>query len=460
MEQKYSNYKSSELLTFNEVPSHWNKSRIKHIGFMYGGLTGKSGDDFRKDEDDPSNKPFIPFTNICNNTYIKRDDLKLVSITEEDNQNRVEKDDIFFMMTSETQVDVGKTSVLKEDLGEVYLNTFCKGYRITDKSVNPYFLNYLLNGKPYREILSIQGNGFTRINLRQDRVNDFIVFIPPLPEQEQIVKYLDEKTSLIDNLISITEKKIEILKHKRTSLINEVVTKGLNRDVEMKDSGVEWIGEIPIHWIISKFNFYIKLRHGYQFRDYDFTDSGTKIIKITQLHKDGFLDLSNCSFIDENRVENFEDILIKKDDILMCLTGGTIGKIIKVGKVEEPLLQNYRVGHFSSKNDKIIINNFLFFLMSSDVINGQIFFGIRETGQPNIGLEDFGKMKICIPSISEQEEIVEYINNNITEIDNLVSVEQRRIDTLKEYRQSLISEVVTGKIKVTKEETTIKKSKK
>ena len=142
----YSKYKSSGLLSFNEVPSHWKKDRIKYIGFMYGGLTGKSGDDFRRDEDDPSNKPFIPFTNICNNTYISKDDLKLVSITEDDNQNRVQKDDLFFMMTSETQDDVGKTSVLKEDLGEVYLNTFCKGFRIIDKSVNPYFLNYLLYG--------------------------------------------------------------------------------------------------------------------------------------------------------------------------------------------------------------------------------------------------------------------------------------------------------------------------
>ena len=220
--------KDSGIEWIGEIPKHWDKDRIKYIGFMYGGLTGKSGDDFRKDEDDPTNRHFIPFTNICNNTYIDKNDLKLVSINEKDNQNIVKKGDIFFMMTSENQEDLGKTSILKDDLGEVYLNTFCKGFRIKNKSVNPYFLNYLLNSNPYRVILSIEGNGFTRINLRQDRVSDFVVFTPPQSEQEEIVKYLDTHTTEIDNLISIEQRRIETLKEYRQSMISEVITGKLN----------------------------------------------------------------------------------------------------------------------------------------------------------------------------------------------------------------------------------------
>jgi type I restriction enzyme S subunit len=216
--------KDSGVEWIGEIPSQWEKKRIRNIGVMYGGLTGKSGDDFRRDEDDPSNRPFIPFTNICNNTYINKTELKLVSINENDNQNRVQKHDLFFMMTSETQNDVGKTSVLREDLGEVYLNTFCKGFRITDQEVDPFFLNYLLNGKIYRELISVEGNGYTRINLRQDRVNEFIVLLPPLTEQQQIVTYLDQKTKEIDDLISSEQKRIELMKEYRQSLISEVVT--------------------------------------------------------------------------------------------------------------------------------------------------------------------------------------------------------------------------------------------
>jgi type I restriction enzyme S subunit len=131
----------------------------------------------------------------------------------------------------------------------------------------------------------------------------------------------------------------------------------------------------------------------------------------------------------------------------MCLTGGTIGKIIKVGKVDEPLVQNYRVGHFSSLNSQIK-NDFIFWFMSSQFLISQIFYEIRENGQPNIGIEDFRKMKLTIPPINEQQEIVEYLDKHTKEIDDLVQLEQKKIELLKEYRQSLISEVITGKIKV------------
>ena len=107
-------------------------------------------------------------------------------------------------------------------------------------------------------MISIEGNGFTRINLRQDRLLDIPVFIPPLSEQQQIVSILDTKTSLIDSLIEKTQQKIELLKEKRTSLINEVVTKGLNPNVVMKDSGVEWIGEIPNGWTIPKMSYILE----------------------------------------------------------------------------------------------------------------------------------------------------------------------------------------------------------
>ena len=127
-------------------------------------------------------KPFIPFTNISDNTYISKNNMGKVVINENDKQNRIEKGDLFFLMSSNDQGEVGKSSVLKDDLVKLYLNTFCKGFKITDKEYDSLFVNYLLSGHSYRELLSI------------------------------------------DNLIQKTQKKIEILKEKRNSLINEVVT--------------------------------------------------------------------------------------------------------------------------------------------------------------------------------------------------------------------------------------------
>ncbi|GHB67717.1 restriction modification system DNA specificity domain-containing protein [Psychrosphaera saromensis] len=211
---------------------------------------------------------------------------------------------------------------------------------------------------------------------------------------------------------------------------------------EYKESGVEWLGNIPTTWIKAKFTHYVKIRHGYQFREHDFVDDGAKIVKITQLHPSGFLDLNNCSFVLESRVENFQNILIKEKDILMCLTGGTIGKIIRVTKVDEPLLQNYRVGHFSSAND-IIIDDFVFYLMSSSVVYDQINFLVRETGQPNIGMEDFGDMSICIPSPDEQHKIADFLDHETAKIDTLIAKQEKLIDLLKEKRQAVISHAVT-----------------
>ena len=298
---------------------------------------------------------------------------------------------------------------------------------ISDK-VNIRFYTYYFQTHYKEKIFFPFGEGVHyeyRWGLGTETLRNFPIVVPPLSEQQQIVSFLDNKTSLIDFLIEKTQRKIELLKEKRTSLINELVTKGLNPNVEMKDSGVEWIGDIPSHWEESQFKFYIKLRHGYQFRDGDFTDEGIKIVKITQLDKGGFLNLSKCSTIDKERLNDFENILIYKNDILMCLTGGTIGKIIKVGKVDEPLLQNYRVGHFSSINEENMGNDYMFYLMSSEVIVGQIFYDVRETGQPNIGLEDMNKMRICIPPINEQKHIVEYLDKQTQLIDKQSLMKER-----------------------------------
>mgnify|MGYP000100186535 CR=1 FL=1 len=270
---RYDLYKDSGVEWMNKIPSNWEKSRIRMVGDLYGGLTGKKGSDFN-DEDNSSNKPFVPFTNIFNNTYISKDHFQYVNVEEGENQNRVLKNDLFFLMSSESYEDLGKCSILLEDVEELYLNSFCKGYRIKDSRVYPLFLNYQLLGSLHKEMISIEGNGFTRINLRQDRLLDIPVFIPPTSEQQQIVSFLDTKTSLIDSLIEKTQRKIELLKEKRTSLINEVVTKGLNPNVEMKDSGVEWIGEIPSHWETIKLKYQGEVIIGLSYSPENVVDEG------------------------------------------------------------------------------------------------------------------------------------------------------------------------------------------
>ena len=205
------------------IPSHWEVLKLKRIGKLYGGLTGKSGEDFGQ-KDNPLNKPFIPFTNISNNTYISKDHFQYVNVEEHENQNRVFKNDLFFLMSSENYDDLGKTSILIDDVGELYLNSFCKGFRITNTKTNPLFLNYQLNGFIFKKLISINGFGFTRINLRQDKLLDINILLPPPKEQKQIVHYLNKKTKLIDISIKKEEKRIKFLKEYKQSLLSEVVS--------------------------------------------------------------------------------------------------------------------------------------------------------------------------------------------------------------------------------------------
>ena len=208
------------------------------------------------------------------------------------------------------------------------------------------------------------------------------------------------------------------------------------------ETEISWLKKIPSHWTTFRFIDNVNLRHGFQFRDYDFTDSGLKVIKISQLSPDGYLDLSDCSFISLDRLSSFRSILIKEGDILMALTGGTIGKIIRVGEVNEPLLQNYRVGNFFPKPTQLN-KIFTYYLLASQITEEQINYLLNRNGQPNIGKESFKNMFFPQPPMEEQTAIANYLDTKTQAIDKKVSLLEKKIGYYQELRKSLINETVT-----------------
>ena len=419
----YPSYRDSGVEWIGDIPSHWESIRLKYIGFLYGGLSGKSGKDFSQD-DNPNSKPFIPFTNICDNTYISRHNLGKVNILEDDNQRRVKQYDLFFLMSSEDQEGIGKSSVLRDDLGEIYLNTFCRGFRITDEEHNSFFVNYLLSGHSYRELLRIEGRGFTRINLRSHKVSDFQILFPPLPEQQQIVSFLDHKTQLIDELIENTKKKIELLKEKRTSLINHCVTKGLNPNVETKDSGVEWIGEIPSEWGFPRIRYVTSIGYGSSLKEED--------------RIDGEYDVYGSNGIvgtHHNSLTNGKTIIIGRK--------GSYGKMNLSQNPCYPIDTTFFIEQENTKNDI----KWLFYGLG--VLKLDSF--TKDSSVPGINREEIYERYLPTPPLKEQQQIVEYLDEQTRKIGTTIEKETQRIELLKEYRQSLISEVVTGKIDVREE---------
>ncbi len=313
--------------------------------------------------------------------------------------------------------------------------------------INPKFFHYQMRTEFYKNYSRRFSYGIVDARLRLYYVHFKRMYsiVPPLAVQHSIVTYLDKKNNEIDKFIRNKERFIELMNEEKKSIIYKAVTKGIEKNVELKVSGDLWSGKIPTHWQLVKFNHYINLRHGHQFRDFDFKAEGIKVVKITQLTYEGNLDLSECSFVDASRVKEFKNDVILEGDILMALTGGTIGKIIRVKEVNELLLQNYRVGNFNPSNKNKLDKDFLFWLLSSSVIFDQIIFAQRETGQPNIGKGDLGKMFFALPPLVEQQEIVKYIFSELEPFETAISKAQKEISSIKEYRVALITDLVTGK---------------
>jgi type I restriction enzyme M protein len=196
------------------------------------------------------------------------------------------------------------------------------------------------------------------------------------------------------------------------SLIKEKNNTGLSKKISKKYDTSKKIVEpfsLPKGWNWCKYLDVAELKHGHQFREFDFTDSGIPVIKITQCKADGTLDLSKCDYIDITRKEEFNDFVIYKGDLLMALTGGTLGKVTKVKEDYGIVVQNYRVGKFVA-NEKAIKLDFLTLILQSDLFQNLVSSKINQNAQPNVGKEDIENLPIPLPPIKEQERIVEKVN--------------------------------------------------
>ena len=322
-------------------------------------------------------------------------------------------------------------------------------FEINREKVDPNYLNYQLRIDRYVYEYRKLSKGIqeSRMRLYDDYFLSMKVIVPSIEEQKLISSYLDKKTNQIDSLVEKFQKKIQLLKKQRTSLINHYVTKGLDPNVEMKDSGVEWIGEIPKHWEVTRLKFCSTIVNGFAFKSDDFElDNEIPIIRIGDV-KTPF-DLNNCVKVTKEIYEKNKDFQVLRGDILVGMTGGTIGKSA-LYDLEEVALLNQRVCIFRS-----LVNsdqNFLSIYMNSKLFKEQITLNSDGGGQPNIGREELMNFDIFLPPLEEQIKIFAHLSSRTQKYQSLIDREHSRISILLEYRQSLISSVVTGKVRVTED---------
>lgn len=307
-----------------------------------------------------------------------------------------------------------------------------------------YFYYYLNRNQG----LLIFDDGINQTNLRKPDLINLMFLIPPLVEQKQIANYLDTKCSKIDETIQKEKQVIEKLKQYKQSVITEAVTKGLDPDVKMKDSGVEWIGEIPEHWSISRFSFetWVRARLGWKGLKADEYVQDGYIFLATPNIKNKDIDFVNVNYIDEFRYEESPEIKLSIGDVLLTKDGSTLGTVNVVRYLPKGATVNSSIAVITPGSN--LDGIFLMYQIKGDYIKKIIENKKDGMGVPHLFQKDINKIYITLPPIEEQKQIATYLDKKCASIDKAISNKEKLIEKLTEYKKSLIYECVTGKREV------------
>lgn len=316
-------------------------------------------------------------------------------------------------------------------------------------SVFPAFLYYALHTFDVRKGFYGMGAG-VRQGLKYDEIRQIKVVLPALIEQHTIANFLDKKCSEIDAIIADAKASIEEYKAWKASIIYEAVTKGLDPHAEMKDSGVEWIGEIPEEWYVCKTLFVLQM----PITDGPHTTpelyaAGVPFVSAEAVScGNGRIDFNHIrGYISEGFYQECcKKYIPQKDDIYMIKSGATTGKVAIVDvdtkfTIWSPLAA-FRV------NPKKVLPRYLFYFLQSPAYQKQVELGWSFGTQQNIGMRTLEKLKICVPPLSVQQEIIRYLDEKSNKLDAIIKEKTDLISDLESYKKSLIYEVVTGKRRV------------
>lgn len=438
--KKYDNYKDSGIEWIGEIPENWIVTKLKFIGDAIGGLTYTPNDIV---EDESKGKLVLRSSNIQDGKLSLNDNV-YVNLEISDKLT-LKKGDILICSRNGSQHLIGKNICIDE---RTEGNTF-GAFMMIFRSKYYGFLNHFFNSP----IFTSQSGLFLTATINQltsGTLNNFYIVIPEsIEEQTQIANYLDHKTTQINNLISKKEQFITLLQEERTAIINQAVTKGLDPKVKMKDSGIEWLGEIPEHWTIEKLKFKAKIISkgttpstvGCEIIDSGevrYIKSENIVENILQSNPEFYIDLETNQILKRSQLEI--------NDVLIVIAGASIGKVAILTEEFYPSNTNQAVSFIRLNN--INSSVFVWYWLQTSFVKERILFDATQSAQPNLSMESIGNFPIPKLSNNEEMEITTFLHKKTGEIDIIISKTQQEIELLKEYKIALISEVVTGKVDV------------
>ncbi len=440
--KKYETYKESGLEWLGCVPEHWETIKIKYL-FSFG-----RGLNITKADLVEEGSPVISYGQIHSksNTGVSITDELLrfvpMEIASAHPENKVHKGDFIFADTSEDKEGCGNCVYIdREGIYAGYHSLVLDG-----KGRNNKYLAYLFKSEPWRIQIRSKASGVKVFSITQSIMGESTVILPPLTEQLTIASYLDYKVSQIDVLIAEKEKMVADLKAYRSSVITEAVTKGLDKNVEMKESGDIIFNHIPKHWnmipikyLTDKVGSGVTPTGGANVYQQD----GIIFLRSQNIYPTG-LQLDDVVYISEEIDNNMSATRVNKGDVLLNITGASIGRCFTYN-MDKRANVNQHVCIIRPKQG-FLNGKFLQYIFNSNV--GKNFISSVQNGANREGLnfEQIKNFSIPIPSLEEQKAIVGFLEEKLSKIDVSQTEIEQELSDLKSYKSSLITEAVTGKI--------------
>ena len=436
--KSYSKYKPSGVDWLGEIPEHWCIWKMTRICEKIGdGLHGTP------EYEEGSGIFFVNGNNLSNGKIEINENTKEI---ESKNFNLIKKEISLGSVLYSINGTIGNIAIYNGE--NILLGKSAAFFVCRNKIINLYLFHYLTSNSVLIHLNSTT-EGTTIKNVSLDTLRNLKIPLPSLEEQQSIINFLDYKTGQCDRFIANRQKQIELLNEQKAAIINKSVTKGINTNAKMKPSGIEWIGDIPEHWKVSKVKFIANVKGRIGFRGYTITDlvdegQGALTLGATHIDKNGEINLTKPVFISWDKYYESPEIMVEQGDILVVQRGsiGVVGIV------------NLDIGYATINPSltilkKVNMNRYLLFLqLRSKIVKEHINVNFNETAVPMLSQNQILNFNILLLPTEEQQSIVDFITKETSKIETLISKYQKQIDLMQEYRTALISQAVTGKIDV------------
>lgn len=434
--KKYDAYKNSGVEWLGEIPEGWEVKKLKHVlKFTTGGTPSSQVNGLYDGEE-----PWVTISDmdgryIDKTHFISKKGVKAASIP------ITPKGSLLYSF----KLSVGQMAFTKND---IFTNEAIASFH-PSKNVN---LNYWYYHHPLFLVKNANTNIYGAFLLNQDLIKNAIVLYPPLTEQTAIAKFLDDKTAKIDQAISIKQKQIGLLKERRQILIHKAVTQGINPNVKLKDSGVAWIGEIPEHWEVKRFRNTFKISKGLTITKENLIEEGIPCVNYGEIHsKFGFEvnpKIHSLKCVSEDYLKDNSGSLLKGGDFVFADTSEDIagsGNFTYLNSKEQVFAGYHTV---IARPNRDVNSRFFAYEFDSTLFRNQVRKKVKGVKVYSITQSLLKELSLWLPPFEEQIQIASYLDNQTTKLFTAISLKEKEIEKLKEYKASLINSVVTGKVRV------------